>query len=143
MKTTVKWIDNLSFVGKTGSNHLVPMDTRPEVGGGGSAPTPMELLLLGLGGCTGMDVVSILKKMREPLDDFEIKIDSERGDEHPKVYTKISLKYIFYGKGLKEKNVERAIQLSEDTYCSASAMLKKTAEITTSYEIRESKKSEQ
>jgi putative redox protein len=137
MKIDVKWLDDLTFNAKGDSNHWVAMDADPKVGGGNAGSRPLELILMGLGGCTGMDVVSILKKMRAPLDKFEIEIETDRTDEHPKVFNKIHLKYIFYGKGLKIKNIERAIELSETTYCAASAMLKKATEISTSYEIRE------
>jgi len=139
MKTTLKWVNNLSFMAKANSNHWVTMDADPKVGGENSASRPLEMLLMGLGGCTGMDVVSILKKMRAPLQDFELEIEAEQAPDHPKVFTKIHIKFIFYGNGIKKQNVERAIELSEEVYCSASAMLKKTAEIKTSYEIREPK----
>jgi putative redox protein len=139
MKANLKWVDNLSFVGKSDSNNLVPMDGKSSVGGGDAAATPMELLLLGLGGCTAMDVVSILKKMRVQLDDFKVEIAADRAAEHPKIFTKIDIKFIFYGKEINEKNVERAIELSAERYCSASAMLKKTTQILTSFEIRETK----
>lgn len=138
MKIDVKWLNDMTFNTKGDSNHWVTMDADPKVGGSNAASRPMELILMGLGGCTGMDVVSILKKMRAPLDNFEIEIEADRTDEHPKIFTKIHIKYIFYGKGLKIQNIERAIELSEGTYCSVSAMLKKTAELSTSYEIRES-----
>lgn len=137
MNTTIKWLGKMAFIGKSDSNHLVAMDAAPEVGGENSAIRPLELLLQGLGGCTGMDVISILKKKRILLTDFEIEIQAERAEEHPKVFTKIHLKYIFYGRDIKSKDVEHAIELSETKYCSASAMLRHTAEITTSYEIRE------
>jgi putative redox protein len=137
MNTTIKWLDKMAFVGKSDSNHLVPMDAAPEVGGENSGSRPLELLLQGLGGCTGMDVVSILQKKRVALADFKMEIQAERAAEHPKVFTKIHLKYIFYGRDIKPKDVEHAIELSETKYCSASAMLRHTAEITTSYEIHE------
>jgi len=139
MKTNLRWLGNMAFAAKGESKHWVPMDASPEVGGEDAGTRPMELLLMGLAGCTSMDVVSILKKMRVPLQDFEMEIEAERAEEHPKVFTKINLKYILYGSGINAKQVERAIELSETVYCSASAMLKKTAEMKTSYEIREFK----
>lgn len=139
MKTKIKWLGEMALNAKGDSNHWIPMDAAPAVGGSDAASRPLELLLMGLGGCTSMDVISILKKMRVPLDDYEMEIEAERASEHPKVFTKINTKFIFYGKGIREKNVERAIELSETVYCSASEMLRKTAEITTTYEIREPK----
>lgn len=137
MNTTIKWLGKMAFTAKSDSNHWIPMDASPEVGGENGGSRPLELLLQGLGGCTGMDVVSILQKKRVALTDFAMEIQAERAEEHPKVFTKIHLKYIFYGKDIKSKDVEHAIELSEMKYCSASAMLRHTAEITTSYEIRE------
>jgi putative redox protein len=138
MNTTLKWFGKMGFVAKSDSNHAVVMDASPEVGGENAGSRPMELLLQGLGGCTGMDVVSILQKKRVALDSFAMEIQSERAAEHPKVFTKIHLKFIFNGREIKPKDVERAIELSETKYCSASAMFRHTAEITTSYEIHES-----
>ncbi len=139
MKTNLRWLGKMAFAAKGESKQWVPMDANDAVGGEDSASRPMELIIMGLAGCTSMDVVSILKKMRVPLEDFEMEIDAERADEHPKVFTKIKVKYVFYGEGIKEKQVERAIELSENVYCSVSAMLRKSAEITTSFEIREPK----
>lgn len=139
MKTNLKWLGNMALVAKGESKHWVPMDADSKVGGEEAGTRPMEMILMGLGGCTSMDVISILKKMRVPLEDYEMEIKAERAENHPKVFTKIELKFIFYGKGIKEKQVARAIELSEETYCSASAMLKKTAEIKTTFEIREPK----
>ncbi|MBN2089321.1 OsmC family protein [candidate division KSB1 bacterium] len=138
MNTTLKWFGKMGFIAKSDSNHAVVMDASTEVGGDNAGSRPMELLLQGLGGCTGMDVVSILQKKRVALTDLAIEIQAERAEEHPKVFTKIHLKFIFYGNGIKSKDVERAIELSETKYCSASAMFRHTAEIKTSYEIRES-----
>ena len=125
----------LAFEGKTESGHSVLMDTKPESGGEGKAPSPMELVIMALGGCTGIDVVSILKKMRVNLESMTINIDSERATEHPKVFTKINLEYNFTGRNIKEDDVKRAIELSQQKYCSVSAMLKETAEITYKWNI--------
>ena len=137
MEAHIKWIDGLTLAGKGATNHWITMDASEELGGFNAASRPMELLLIGLGGCTGMDVLSIMKKMRVPFNDFEIKLDAERAPDHPKVFTKIKIKFIIYGKDIDKKSVERAIELSEAKYCSASAMLKHAAQIETSYEIKE------
>jgi putative redox protein len=139
MNVLLKQVDGLALIAKGDSNHWVPMDTTPEIGGTDSGPRPVELLLMALGGCTSMDVISILKKMRVPLDEYECHVEAERATEHPKVFTKIKIKYLFYGKEISRQSVERAIQLSESKYCSVSAMLGKTAEISTKYEIKENK----
>jgi putative redox protein len=135
MEAHIKMLSGLSLVGKGSTNHWIPMDASEDLGGSNAASRPMELLLIGLGGCTGMDVLSIMQKMKVPFDDFEIKLDAERSAEHPKVFTKIKIKFIIYGKNINEKNVQRAIELSETKYCGASAMLKHTAQIETSYSI--------
>ncbi|MCP4231433.1 MAG: OsmC family protein [bacterium] len=137
MKARIKRVSGITLVGKAASNVWIPMDGPEELTGSDAGVRPIELFLLGLGGCTGMDVISILQKKRVNLDDFEIEIEADRADEHPKVFTKIRLKYIVYGKDIKPKDVERAIELSEENYCSAQAMLRPTVEITSSFEIRE------
>jgi len=137
MEAHIKMIDGISLVGKGSTNHWIPMDGPEKLGGFNAASRPMELLLIGLGGCTGMDVVSILQKKRVSLTDFEMKLSAEQADEYPKVFTKIKIKFLVYGKNINAKDVERAIELSENKYCSASAMLKHTAQIETSYEIIE------
>jgi len=113
-------------------DHVLPEEDRPENG-----VRPMELLLVGLAGCTGMDVVSVMQKKRQPLSGLQVKVTGERADEHPKVYTHIHVEYVVEGRGIDPKAVERSIELSETKYCSAMAMLGKTAEITTSYRIVE------
>lgn len=133
MKAEARWVDGMTFVAKGSSGHYVVMDSRKEFGGTESASSPMEMVLFGLIGCSGFDVVSILKKMRMLPESFEIKAETERNQEHPKVFTKIHLKYIFTGADLKAENLERAVQLSQEKYCSVAAMLKKAAELT--YEI--------
>ena len=131
-KMTATWTGGMRFVYTSDTGHGLVTDAPKEVGGGDTAATPMELLLLGLIGCTGVDVASILDRMKEPLEALEVTAEAERADEHPKVYTKIHLTYHVKG-DLNTKKLERAINLSEKTYCSASAMLGKTAEITSEY----------
>lgn len=139
MKANIRRVNGITMVGKSDSGHWVTMDGPKNFGGADAGVRPMELILIGLGGCTGMDVLSILERKRVKLDDFEIEIDANRAPEHPKVYTKIKLKYIFYGKDIPVEAVERAIELSETTYCAASEMLRQSTELTAEYEIRESK----
>jgi putative redox protein len=132
---TANWQGDLTFVGKNpagGSVQMGEMDGKPGVG-------PMELLLAGLAGCTGHDVVSILKKKKQPLKDFRVTARGKRADDYPMVYTEIEIEYVLWGEGLSPKAVEQAIQLSENKYCSASAMLAKTAEIRSTYRIIEPK----
>ncbi len=136
MECAVKWIGGMTFVGKTNSGHTVVMDAPQESGGENLAPTPMELLLIALGGCTGMDIVSLLKKMREDLTEFVIQINGERQEEHPRIYKKIDLVYKFQGKDLNKKNIEKAVSQSFDKYCSVGAMLKLACPITYRIEIR-------
>lgn len=133
----VKWIDTMRFVGRTDSGHALMMDTKEAVGGQESAPSPMEYILAGLAGCTSMDTVSILQKMRQDIRGLEIEVYHERAEEHPKIYTKIELRYTVSGKDIDEEKVKRAIELSKDKYCSVSAMLTPKVEITHSYEIKE------
>ena len=135
MKAEVVQVRGLTFVGKAASGHWIPMDGPADFKGSDAATRPKELLLISLGGCTGADVASILDKMKENIADFAIDIDAESATEHPKVFTKIHITYKFWGEELKESNIEKAIFLSQDKYCSVSAMLKKTVEITHSYEI--------
>ena len=137
MKARIKWIENVSFVAESGSGHALVMDGAPEGGGRNLGPRPMEVMLMGTGGCTAYDVVHILRKSRAPITDCVLEIDSERAAEDPKVFTKIHFHFIVTGKGLKPAQVERAVQLSAEKYCSASIMLAKTAAITHDFEIRE------
>ncbi len=135
-KVEVKFVDGMTFIGKGDSNHWVVMDGAETVGGSDAGTRPMELLLVSLGGCTGMDVVSILRKKRVKFDRFEIKITGERAEEHPKVYTKVDIEYLIYGKDIREKDVEQAIELSQSKYCSVSAILRKSgAEVNYTYKI--------
>ena len=135
MKARVKWVEDLLFVGESGSGHTIVMDGPEELGGHGTGMRPMELLLLGMGGCTSFDMVQMLKKGRQDIRDCEVTIDSKRSEEIPKVFTKIIVHYRVTGKDLKEAQVKRAVELSTQKYCSASIMLGQTAEISHDYEI--------
>ena len=137
MKARVKWVENVTFVGEADSGHAVVMDAAVENGGNNRGMRPMEMLLVGMGGCTAIDVVLILKKARQPVTDCEVLVDAERASEHPKVFTRIRVHYRIRGKGLAEAQVKRAVDLSAHKYCSASSMLGKTAEMTHDYEILE------
>ena len=139
MDCTVRWTggDGMTFLAETGSNHVVAMDGAPDGGGRNLAPRPMEMVLLGTGGCTAYDVVVILRKSGQAVTGCEVKVTSERATTDPKVFTKIHMHFVVRGKALKRNVVERAIQLSHEKYCSASAMLGKTAEITKDFEIVE------
>ncbi len=137
MQARVKWVENMSFLGQTGSGHAVLMDGSVEGGGNNLGPRPMEMLLLGAGGCTSYDVVSILKKSRAGFTDCVLEISAERADTDPKVFTRIHLHFIVTGHALKPELVERAINLSAQKYCSATIMLGKTAEVTHDFEIVE------
>ncbi|MBM3350612.1 MAG: OsmC family protein [Betaproteobacteria bacterium] len=136
MKVSVKWIDGVSFVGESGSGHAVVLDGAPENGGRNIGMRPMEMLLIGMGGCTSFDVVTILKKARQPIVDCVAEIDGTRADEIPKVFTKIHVHFVVTGDNLNPVQVERAVKLSAEKYCSASIMLSKSAEITHDFEIR-------
>lgn len=135
MKATIKQIQGSAFVARSDSNHWVILDTSQKDGGAGAASGPMEMVLMALGSCSGIDVLLMLKKMRAQVTDFQINLEAERAEEHPRVFTKVSLEYLFKGENLKPKNVERAIQLSMDKYCSVAGMVGKTADIVTSYKI--------
>jgi putative redox protein len=136
MECTVRWSgDGMSFIAETGSGHLVAMDGSPEGGGRNLAPRPMEMLLLGTGGCTAYDVVLILKRGRHDVRGCEVRLVAERAATDPKVFTRIAFRFIVRGRGLKRETVERAVQLSHDKYCSASAMLAKSASIETVVEL--------
>ncbi|CAB9542477.1 Protein YhfA [Bathymodiolus brooksi thiotrophic gill symbiont] len=137
MKTTIKWINDMMMVGESASGHAVVMDGPEELGGKNLGIRPMEMLLLGMGGCTTIDVVSTLKKMRENIRDCHAEITAERADEHPKVFTKIHIHFIAKGSNLNDKKVAKAVSLSAEKYCSASIMLGKTAKITHDFEIHE------
>ena len=137
MRATIKWLDNVSFVGETETSHAIVMDGAPDAGGRNIGPRPMEVVLIGTGGCTAFDVVHILKKARQAVSDCVVELEAERADTDPKVFTKIHMHFVVTGKDLKPEQVERAIKLSAEKYCSASIMLGKTAVITHDFEIRE------
>ncbi|HCF48604.1 MAG TPA: OsmC family protein [Gammaproteobacteria bacterium] len=137
MNTTVRWIDGMMMVGESASGHAVVMDGPENLGGKNLGIRPMEMLLLGMGGCTTIDVMSMLKKMREEVRDCRAEISAERADDHPKVFTKIHIHFVVEGVNLDEKKVGKAIGLSADKYCSASIMLGKTAAVTHDFEIHE------
>jgi len=135
MFINLSWKGKLSFEAQTESGHRVFLDAKPEAGGENKAPSPMELMLVSLVGCTAMDVVFILKKKRVSLQSLTIKVDGERASQHPKFFTKIDVEYNFEGKDLKEEDVKQAIELSRDKYCSVSAMLKEKATISYRWNI--------
>ncbi len=135
METQLRWAGGAAFIGLSSGGHAVVMDGPPEGGGRNLGPRPMEMLLLSMAACSAYDVVSILQKSREEISGCDVKITAERADDHPKVFTRIHLHFTVTGKAVKEKNVERAIQLSAEKYCSASIMLGKTANITHDFEI--------
>lgn len=137
MKARVKLVEGITFVAESGSGHAVVMDASPDVGGRDLGPRPMEMVLMGAGGCSAIDVVHILKKSRQQLVDCVVELEAERSPEDPKVFTRIHMHYIVTGKGLNPAQVERAVKLSKEKYCSATIMLAKTAEVTADFEIRE------
>jgi putative redox protein len=125
----------MQFIGKAGSNHLVAMDTGPEFGGDSSATKPLELLLVALGGCTGMDLVSLLHKMRVEFAAIEMNITAERAEEHPTVYTRVDIEYVITGAAVDEDKVKRAIDLSQEKYCSVSAILRKNCPVNYTWRV--------
>ena len=135
MNISVKWIDGLLMVGKSDSGHAIVMDGPPEIGGENLGVRPMEMLLLGMAGCTIIDVVSTLNKMREDVVDCQTQVSADRAEEYPKVFTNIHVHFILRGKQLNPSKVDKAIKLSAEKYCSASIMIGKTANITHDYEI--------
>ncbi|MDG9978276.1 MAG: OsmC family protein [Gammaproteobacteria bacterium HGW-Gammaproteobacteria-12] len=138
MKARVQWAGEALFLGESGSGHAVVMDGPPDAGGRNLGVRPMEMLLIGLGGCSNFDVVSILRKGRQPVESCEVFLDAERADEEPKVFTKIHLHFVVKGRGLKEAQVKRAVELSAEKYCSASIMLGRAGvDISHDYEIVE------
>ena len=138
MKARVQWAGEALFLGESGSGHAVVMDGPPDAGGRNLGMRPMEMLLIGLGGCSNFDVVSILRKGRQPVESCEVFLDAERADEEPKVFTKIHLHFVVKGRGLKEAQVKRAVELSAEKYCSASIMLGRAGvDISHDYEIVE------
>ncbi len=132
MSTTAKisWVEGALFVAEAGSGHTITMDGSPDVGGRNLAARPMEVVLLGMGGCTAIDVVSMLKKQRQDIEGVEVSLVAERADEHPKVFNQVKLVYTVRGRKLSKALVERAVALSDEKYCSATAMVRKSANIT-------------
>jgi putative redox protein len=136
MKARVKWVEDVTFVGESGSGHAVVMDGPPESGGHNLGIRPMEMLLIGMGGCTAFDIVLILGKVRQQVTDCVVEVEAERAETVPKVFTRIHVHFIVTGVGLSDKQVARAVELSAEKYCSASIMLGKSAVVTHDYEIR-------
>ena len=137
MKARVKWVQDAEFVGESGSGHSVVMDGPADFGGQNRGVRPMEMILLGLGGCTAFDVVHILRKARQPIADCEVELHADRAMTDPKVFTKIHIHFIVKGTGLKHNQVERAVRLSAEKYCSASIMLSKSVDISHDFEVVE------
>jgi putative redox protein len=134
-KATIRFNGGMQFVGEADSRHAVVMDSEEKFGGRDSGPRPMELLLMGIGGCSGMDVISILKKKREKVTGLEINVDGKMAEDYPHKYTEIDIEYVVTGKNLSDEAVKRAVQLSMDKYCSVKATLEGSAKITFSYRI--------
>ena len=135
MKTRIKWVEDRTFIGESGSGHTVVLGTAFGQEGRTPGPSPMELVLMGTGGCSAFDVVHILEKGREPVEDCVVELEAERAKEDPKVFTRIHMHFVVKGPGLSPGKVERAVSLSVEKYCSASAMLAKTAAITHDFEV--------
>ncbi len=138
MKARIKWNEGVSFIAESGSGHTIVLDGAPEYGGRNLGPRPMELLLMGAGACSAFDVLLILKKARQIVEDCYVELDAERAETDPKVFTKIHFHFVITGENISTSQVERAIKLSKDKYCSASVMLAKSAELTADFEIRSS-----
>ena len=135
MKARVKWVEEATFLGESASGHAVVMDGPPESGGRDLGIRPMEMILLGMGGCTAFDVVMILKKARQPVTDCVVELEAERATSEPKVFTRIHVHFVVTGSGLSDKQVARAVELSAEKYCSASIMLSKAVDITHDYVV--------
>jgi putative redox protein len=126
----ISWVDGALFVAEGGSGHTITMDGAPDVGGRNLAARPMEVVLMGMGGCTAIDVVSMLKKQRQDIEGVDVSLVAERADDHPKVFTSVKLVYTVRGRKLNKALIERAVSLSDEKYCSATAMIKKSADVT-------------
>ena len=137
MKARVKLVGGMTFVAESGSGHAVVVDASPDVGGRNLGARPMEMVLMGAGACSAIDVVHILRKARQPLADCVVELEADRAAEDPKVFTRIHMHFVVTGRGLSPAQVERAVKLSKEKYCSATIMLAKTAEVTSDFEIRE------
>lgn len=137
MKARVKWVEGMAFMAEADSGHAIVMDGAPDIGGRNLGPRPMEMVLMGAGGCSSIDVVMILQKSRQDVVDCQVELTADRSEDHPKVFTKIHFHFVVKGRKLNPATVERAINLSAEKYCSATIMLAKTAEITHDFEIVE------
>ncbi|HSS26941.1 MAG TPA: OsmC family protein [Usitatibacter sp.] len=137
MKARIKLVDGITFVAESGSGHGIVVDAAPDVGGKNLGPRPMELVLMGAGACSAVDVMLILRKARQPVTDCVVEMDSVRADTDPKVFTRIHMHYVVTGKGLAHAQVERAIKLSKEKYCSATIMLAQSCEVTVDFEVRD------
>ena len=137
MKARVQLVQGMTFVAESGSGHAVVVDAAPDVGGRDLGPRPMELVLMGTGACSAIDVVHILRRARQEVTDCVVELESERAADDPKVFTRIHMHYVVTGKALNTTQVERAIKLSKEKYCSATIMLARTAEITCDFEVKE------
>jgi putative redox protein len=135
LTATVDLLDGMAFRATTGTQHALVMDAAPEVGGGNLGPRPMEMLLVGLGGCTGMDVISILRKMRQDVTDYQIRLHGERAVDHPRIFAAIGVEHVVRGRAVSAEAVKRAVELSATRYCSAAAMLGRVAHIEETYRI--------
>jgi len=137
MKARVKWLDEVSFEAESGSGHRVILDGAPEHGGQNAGLRPMEAVLIGMGACSAFDVISILRKARQPVTDCVVELEADRAEHPPKVFTRVRMHFVVTGKGLKPATVERAVSLSAEKYCSATAMLRPTVDIRHDVEIVE------
>ncbi|MBB6093158.1 putative redox protein [Povalibacter uvarum] len=137
MKARIKWIQDVMFVGESGSGHSAVIDGAPDAGGRNMGFRPMEMMLLGLGGCSAFDVMLILRRGREDVTDCVVELDGDRAETDPKVFVNVRMHYVVTGRNLDPRKVERAVKLSEEKYCSASAMFGKTATLTHTIEVRE------
>jgi putative redox protein len=137
MKASVRLVEGMTFIAESGSGHGIVLDASPDIGGRNLGPRPMEMVLMGTGGCTAIDVVHILRKARQAVSGCTVELDAERASEDPKVFTRIHFHFVVSGRGLAAAQVERAVRLSREKYCSATAMLAKTAAITSDFEILE------
>ena len=142
VKSHTRWVEGMKFVGAGWSGHEVVMDANTESGGDDCGARPMELLLVGLAGCTGMDVVSLLRKMRVPFTGIELSVSADKSEEHPSVFTAIRLEYVVRGRGVDPEKVKKTIELSQERYCSVSAMLKKACPVEYSFRIEGPDKSD-
>ena len=135
MKARIKWVEDRTFIGESGTGHKLVLGTASGAEGRTPGPSPMELVLIGMGGCTAFDVVHILERGREAIEDVAVELEAERAQNDPKVFTLVHMHFVLKGRGLSPEKVERAIKLSAEKYCSASAMIAKTATITHDFEI--------